>query len=51
MDELNYTATEARNNFFNILTALQMGEVKRVIVVKDKRWKYEIKLINNKVLK
>lgn len=49
MDELMYTATEARNNFFSILTALQMGEVKRVVVVKDKRWKYEIKLIDSKV--
>jgi len=44
MDELNYTATEARNNFFSILTALQMGK-KRVIVKKDKKWNFEIKLL------
>ena len=46
MDELNYTATEARNNFFSILTALQMGK-KRAIIKKDNKWNFEIKLITN----
>ena len=44
MDELIYTATDARNNFFNILTALQMGK-DRVLVKKDRMWNFEIKLL------
>lgn len=44
MNELIYTATEARNNFFGILTDLQMGK-KRVLIKKDKKWNFEIKLV------
>jgi len=44
MDELNYTATEARNNFFSILTALQMGK-KRAVIKKDNKWNFEIRLL------
>lgn len=42
-----YTATEARNNFFSLLTALQMGK-KKVVIKKDGKVKFEIKLVNEK---
>jgi hypothetical protein len=47
MTDLIYTATEARNDFFNMLIAAKKGD--RRVVVKNRKLKFEIKLLDEVV--